>query len=171
MIACSLRDFWSVWIVCGEESSASLETHVQKTLNLWFQIMLHFMHLPTAVFMSYPLCAVCKMSVTFKVCTGAWNPWKCLNFKRSVFNVWKVLEFWIKCLKLHWFYNDLLYYWITLVHFLDKMKTAPRVTVVWWSASLYWRVPSDGTEREIKKRREVAASVSVALKTTNTNYG
>ncbi len=57
--------------------------------------------------------AVCKMSVTFKVCTGAWNPWKCLNFKCSVFNVWKVLEFWIKCLKL--LEIALVLYWFALL--------------------------------------------------------
>ncbi len=45
----------------------------------------------------------------------------------------------------------------------NENGTALRVTVC---DDLYWRASSDGTEQEIKKHREAAASVSVALKTT-----
>ncbi len=46
------------------ESSASQETHNRQTLNSSFQTMLRFILLPTVIFMSFSLCAVCKMSVT-----------------------------------------------------------------------------------------------------------
>ncbi len=59
MIACALRDGRSVWIECRQE-----ETRDQQTLNLWFQIMLYFMHLPTVIFLLFSLCAVCKITVT-----------------------------------------------------------------------------------------------------------
>ncbi len=65
MIACSLFVGRFVGIECWlEESSALLETQDRKTLNSWFQIMLRFMHLPTVIFISFSLCAACKMSVT-----------------------------------------------------------------------------------------------------------
>ncbi len=87
MIACSLCVGRSVWIECGqEESSASLETRDPQTLNSWFKMMLRFMHLPTVIFMSFSLCAVCKMSVTLPLFEKIWFP------MHTIFP-----EYWVPC--------------------------------------------------------------------------
>ncbi len=54
-------------IVCGLRDGRQEETRDQQTLNSWFQIMLRFMHLPTVIFMSFSLCAVCKIIVTYNI--------------------------------------------------------------------------------------------------------
>ncbi len=61
---CILHDrvfsaWWSVqWIECWQEkTSASLERSDRQTLNLWIQIMLCFVHLPTIISMSISLCS------------------------------------------------------------------------------------------------------------------